>query len=37
MELEEYWKETWMDFLETAHDVKRIARGAYRAGLLHAA
>ena len=37
MEFEEYWKETWMDFLETAHDVKRIARGAYRAGLLHAA
>ena len=38
MEFEEYWKETWldMDFPETAHDVERIVRSAYRAGLLHA-
>ena len=39
MDFAEYWKETWlkMDFPETAHDVERIVRSAYRAGLLHAA
>ena len=39
MEFEKYWKETWlkMDFPETAHDVERIVRSAYRAGLLCAA
>ena len=39
MEFGDYWKEAWleMDFPETAHDVERIVRAAYRAGLLHAA
>ena len=39
MDFAEYWKETWLDldFPETAHDVERIVRSAYRAGLLHAA
>ena len=39
MEFPEYWKDAWieMDFPETAHDVERIVRDAFRAGLLHAA